>query len=97
MHVGISDSMSQSKISDVAVRCTLVSVENCKKNEKNCSKLFFKHQQGHFVTKIPEREECYIKPFPIADEQSIRETRQNLELVQVMYISCTIILNYWDC
>lgn len=36
------------------------------------------------MTKIPEREECYIKPFPIADEQSIRETRQNLELVKVI-------------
>ena len=36
------------------------------------------------MTKIPERGECYIKPFPLADEQSIQETRHNLELVQVI-------------
>ena len=39
--------------------------------------------QGHFVTKIPEREVCYIKAFPIADVQSIGETKQNLKLIQV--------------
>ena len=55
-----------------------------------CDGFYHFFKQGHFVTRIPKRGECYIKPFPIGDEQSIGETKQNMELLQVISLICLI-------